>query len=179
MVSQTTIKPLHQNKACYYISVIGYYPNLIGFPSPDNDKKNIIIHEIINFLKNMKKKFEDTHEVVIISRLDVLFDLDVVAILNDLQISYIIALPAQNIAVALEKSTTEISIQNAIKNSKEIVHLGLGYSKESMMNRDEWMIEKSDMIFAVYNGDENTLTSHAIEYCSKLRKPIVMINPNK
>jgi len=133
----------------------------------------MIKEEVTNYLKQMKTKFQDTHELVVLSRLDNLFDLDVLDISHDLQISYIIALPGQNAPETLEKSHAD----NVIKNAKEIVHLGNGYSKDSMTTRDKWMSDKSDILLVIHNDDENTLTYNAIEYSILKRKPIVKINP--
>lgn len=65
-------------------------------------------------------------------------------------------------------------LNQAVK--KTIVCEG-GYSPWKMLKRNEYMVDKCDLLFSVWNGKESGGTWRAIEYAKKLNKKILNLNP--
>ena len=53
-----------------------------------------------------------------------------------------------------------------------------GYEAWKMIIRDHWMVDNSDLLIAVYNGDKDGGTAKTFQYATKMKKQIVVINPN-
>lgn len=52
------------------------------------------------------------------------------------------------------------------------------YAPWKMMNRNKWMVENSDLVIAVWNGDEKGGTYHCVEYAKNKRKHIINLWPD-
>lgn len=67
-----------------------------------------------------------------------------------------------------------------LKNAKEvkIVSEG-GYSPEKMQLRNEWMVDNSDLVIAVWNGVPKGGTANCVRYAELVKKPILRIDPRE
>jgi uncharacterized phage-like protein YoqJ len=55
-----------------------------------------------------------------------------------------------------------------------------GYAAWKMIVRDKAMVDESDLVIAVWNGDEgNSGTGHTVAYARKVGKPLFIIDPRK
>jgi uncharacterized phage-like protein YoqJ len=52
-----------------------------------------------------------------------------------------------------------------------------GYAAWKMNVRNEYMVNKCDLLIAVYNGDQKGGTYNCIKYAESISKPILKINP--
>lgn len=48
-----------------------------------------------------------------------------------------------------------------------------GYAAWKLLNRNKWMVDNSDMVVAVWNGDEDGGTAHCIKYAQRKGKEII------
>lgn len=64
-------------------------------------------------------------------------------------------------------------IQNC---SKVVIVSDGGYSPEKMQLRNEWMVDNSDLLIAVWNGNKGG-TGNCVRYAQLIKKPIHIINP--
>lgn len=46
------------------------------------------------------------------------------------------------------------------------------------MKRDRYMVDKSDFVIAVYNGQQKGGTYYTINYAKQLKRPIEILNLN-
>ena len=53
------------------------------------------------------------------------------------------------------------------------------YHPAKMQKRNEYMVDNSDIVIAVWNGDKKGGTWNCIKYAQKLGKEIIYINPNE
>jgi len=53
-----------------------------------------------------------------------------------------------------------------------------GYSVSKMQTRNEWMVDNSDILIAVWDGS-NGGTANCVEYAESLGKKTIRINPNE
>jgi len=51
------------------------------------------------------------------------------------------------------------------------------YSPWKMQQRNKWMVDHSNLVFAVWNGKESGGTWHCIQYAKTLNIPIYHLNP--
>lgn len=52
-----------------------------------------------------------------------------------------------------------------------------GYSPEKMQIRNEWMVNHSDQLIAIWDGTAGG-TANCVAYAEKVKKPIIRINPH-
>ncbi len=52
------------------------------------------------------------------------------------------------------------------------------YSKMSFIERDEWMVDNSDLLIGIWDGTKNGGTYTTIKYAKKVNKPILFIPIN-
>ena len=141
-----------------------------------------LLDEMKTFLKECINKFQDTHEVIVLSGLNKGFDIDAIHAVNEMNIPFIAVLPSITDVTNEEKesfSNQDTKLIELLGSAMDSIIVNKGeLKKESLFERDEFMIKKSDVIFAIYNFDQNTEIGHAISYCKQTRKPMVIVNPN-
>lgn len=60
----------------------------------------------------------------------------------------------------------------------QITHVSEGgYSVESLLKRDRYVVDQCQILVAIFTGEWNTGTGHTIKYAQKMNKPIIYINP--
>jgi uncharacterized phage-like protein YoqJ len=47
-----------------------------------------------------------------------------------------------------------------------------GYAAWKLLNRNKWMVDNTDMVVAVWNGDEDGGTAHCVKYAQRKNKEI-------
>ena len=50
------------------------------------------------------------------------------------------------------------------------------YNQNCMLERNRYMVDKSDYVFAVWNGERHGGTWYTIEYAKKNHKPVGILN---
>ena len=71
-----------------------------------------------------------------------------------------------------------IVYKNIIEQADEVVYISEQYSKECFQKRNMWMVDRSDLVIAVYNGHASG-TRNTIEYAKRRNVPINMIDLSK
>ncbi len=64
----------------------------------------------------------------------------------------------------------------SIINSDFNIYIGDKYSREIFHRRNRYMVDKSDVVIAVYDGRKGGGTSYTIKYAKKCGKKIIIIN---
>jgi len=150
-----------------------------------NNMNTRLLDEMKTFVKECINKFQDTHEVIVLSGLNKGFDIDAIHAINEMNIPFVAVLPAitdvTNVTNEEKDSFTNQDTQlvELLGCAKDTIIVNRGeLKKESLFERDELMIKKADVVFAIYNFDQNTEIGHAVSYCKQFRKPMVIVNPN-
>ena len=61
---------------------------------------------------------------------------------------------------------------------REIVIVsGKGYAPWKMQRRNEWMVENSEGVLTLWNGDNLGGTFKCVQYAEAMRKPIINVWP--
>ena len=170
----------------YYVCVLGYFPKpKVGYTLHDDNNMNTrLLDEMKTFIKECINKFQDTHEVIVLSGLNKGFDIDAIHAVNEMNIPFVAVLPAitdvTNVANEEKDSfNQDTKLVELLGSAKDTIIVNRGeLKKESLFERDELMIMKADVVFAIYNFDQNTEIGHAVSYCKQFRKPMVIVNPN-
>ena len=186
VVSHTdTPNHTHQHtKMPYYVCVLGYFPKpKVGYTlHNDNNMNTRLLDEMKTFIKECIAKFQDTHEVIVLSGLNRGFDIDAIHVVNEMNIPFVAVLPAITdlTNVANEEKDQDTKLVELLGAAKDtiIVSARGELKKETLFERDELMIKKADVVFAIYNFDQNTEIGRAVSYCNQFRKPMVIVNPN-
>lgn len=62
-------------------------------------------------------------------------------------------------------------------HASEIVHVcEPGYAAWKLQKRNEWMVDRCDLLLAVWDGS-NGGTANCVRYAEKIGRPLVRINP--
>ena len=68
--------------------------------------------------------------------------------------------------------------KSILSRADEIVHVSeVGYSIFKMQKRNEYMVDRCDILIAVWNGS-NGGTANCVRYAEKKKKNIIYLNPN-
>lgn len=73
----------------------------------------------------------------------------------------------------------KLRYENIIDNADEVNIISQRYTPECMLNRNRYMVDKSDVVIAVFNGIEKGGTFYTINYAEKENKIIELLNLNK
>ena len=76
---------------------------------------------------------------------------------------------ATNVYIDEQKEDKDYSIKGTISGE---------YHPAKMQKRNEWMVDKCDMLIGCWDGIENGGTWNCIKYAKKINKEIVIIDPN-
>jgi len=72
---------------------------------------------------------------------------------------------------------TQIEFEDLCSRADEVIDVSDDpFSPEKMQIRNEWMVDKSAAVIAVYNGGGGG-TNNCVKYAQKTFKPILLINP--
>jgi len=64
----------------------------------------------------------------------------------------------------------------SIINSDIHIYIGNTYTKDIFHRRDRYMVDKSDIVIAVYDGREGGGTSYTMKYAKKCGKKLIVIS---
>lgn len=65
-----------------------------------------------------------------------------------------------------------------LKLANEVNYITKDYQKGCCLKRDRYMVDKSDFVIAVYNGQQKGGTYYTINYAKQLKRPIEILNLN-
>jgi uncharacterized phage-like protein YoqJ len=69
--------------------------------------------------------------------------------------------------------------QDLLNKAKEVVVVCEGgYEPWKMQKRNEFMVDKADVLVAVWNGEKQGGTYNCVKWAEKVGRPIIRINPN-
>ena len=160
------------------LAITGLRAQKLPWGFNENDKrfqkmKTQVTEYLIKFIKNGYSTFYDGMALG--------FDLIALEILIDLKIKYpyikiIGAMPCPNQDAKWTRAEKE-----RYKNIKEQIDQSIVvsekyYGKECMLKRNRFIVDNSDMLFALWDGTPGG-TMYTIEYAKSQNKPVVIIEP--
>lgn len=98
----------------------------------------------------------------------------VLDIRKDLSVILEIAVPCPNQDLKWNKED-KILYDSIIKKADKVTLVSNSYTSFCMQKRNEYMVNNSDIILAVWNGAESGGTYNTIKYAQKVKKPIKFI----
>ena len=64
---------------------------------------------------------------------------------------------------------------NILRQADSSVILSESYTRTCMLERNRYMVDKSDYVFAIWNGERKGGTWYTMEYAKKLKRPIEVL----
>lgn len=64
---------------------------------------------------------------------------------------------------------------NLLRQADSSVILSESYTRTCMLERNRYMVDKSDYVFAVWNGERKGGTWYTMEYAKKLKRPVEVL----
>lgn len=64
---------------------------------------------------------------------------------------------------------------NLLRQADSSVVLSESYTRTCMLERNRYMVDKSDYVFAVWNGERKGGTWYTMEYAKKLKRPVEVL----
>ncbi len=58
------------------------------------------------------------------------------------------------------------------------MYVNRSYQKNCMLERDRFLVKKSDYLLAVYNGEQRGGTAATVRYAKNLGRKIILIDPS-
>jgi len=154
------------------IACTGHRPNKLDNDySYTSDLSKRIMHEMRSFL------LRDGSVSSIISGLAVGIDTMWAMVGFELGIPVIGAIPFEGQENRWPDRTKELYYRLLIKCTQKVYVSEPGYTASKMQIRNQWMVDNSDLLFAVYNGDQFGGTYNCIQYALSKQKPVVYLNP--
>jgi uncharacterized phage-like protein YoqJ len=141
----------------------GHRPDKLGGYSDEAFNKLVEIAETT---------FKKTNPSEVISGMALGWDMALAQAAVNMGIPFIAAIPFLGQENMWIKKTQEYYKELLSKASRiEIVCEG-GYAAFKMQKRNEWMVDNSDVVLAMYNGDTSGGTYNCVKYATN-RKPII------
>lgn len=113
----------------------------------------------------------------VISGMALGFDLWLAHVAIKLGIPVLAAVPFDGQESAWPQSSQQLYNALLKKASEIIIVSEGGYSASKMQVRNEFMVDKCDLVLACYNGDQTGGTANCIAYAKNKNKPIIYIDP--
>lgn len=141
----------------------GHRPDKLGGYSNESHNKLVDIAECWLEINKPDK---------VISGMAVGWDLALAQAATNLKIPLIAAIPCRN---QDEKwsDTDKLHRKMLLLLAQEKHFISEEYTKSCMLDRNIWMVENSNMVLAMWNGENEGGTAHCIRYAKKMGKPIV------
>ena len=73
-------------------------------------------------------------------------------------------------------NTDKLRYKSILKRANEIYLVSERYTPECMLKRNRHMVDKSDIVIAVFNGIEKGGTWYTIQYAQRKNVPILIVN---
>ncbi len=67
--------------------------------------------------------------------------------------------------------------RSVLKQADSIVYVNRSYQKNCMLERDRFLVEWSDYLLAVYNGEQRGGTAATVRYAKNSGRKIILIDP--
>ena len=64
---------------------------------------------------------------------------------------------------------------NILRQADSSVILSESYTRTCMLERNRYMVDKSDYVFAIWNGERKGGTWYTMEYAKKLKRPVEVL----
>ena len=64
-----------------------------------------------------------------------------------------------------------------LRQADSVVFVNRDYRKNCMLERNYFLVEHADIIFAVYNGERRGGTASTVRYAQKKKKKVILLNP--
>ncbi|MBD5099555.1 MAG: DUF1273 domain-containing protein [Clostridiales bacterium] len=64
-----------------------------------------------------------------------------------------------------------------LAQANEVVYVRQEYSRDCMLERNRWMVDRASILLAVYNGTYRSGTGMTVRYAQKLGREIIIIDP--
>jgi uncharacterized phage-like protein YoqJ len=192
-VPQMTGKPL------YKVAFTGHRPDKLpgGYANQNHPGRLALQGEIKAALERAVAKFGATHEVVAITGGAQGIDTDAAREAHKLGLRFIVAAPFQNQSAAWpddakKRYAAMCKLANAevagflaageCDTDGGVVNVSSGGWQSGADNwkftsRDEWMVDNSDALIAIYDGSNDGGTAKAYAYAKQKQHPVLRINP--
>lgn len=151
------------------ISFSGHRPNKIGGYKTPNPTYNYICKEIEKHLIALKPE-----KVIVGGALGV--DTWAANIAYKLKIPFILAVPFKGQELAWPPSSQNIYNRMLEKSLEVVIVSDGGYSAAKMQIRNQWMVDRADILIGIWNGSTGG-TGNCINYAKSKNKKIILIDP--
>ena len=64
-----------------------------------------------------------------------------------------------------------------LAQANEVVYVGQEYSRDCMLERNRWLVDRASILLAVYDGTYRSGTGMTVRYAQKLGREIIIIHP--
>ncbi len=153
------------------IAFTGHRPSSLGGYTIPNDTYNKVITKIESLLVELKPE-------LVVCGMALGVDQWAAEICIKLGIPFIAAVPfIGQESIWPPESKDKYKELLAKASEVEIVSEG-GYTPAKLQIRNCWMVDRSDLIIAVFNGSSGG-TANCIKYAKQQEKQIIIINPNE
>lgn len=149
-----------------------------GFPFEygiDKPKHNAYLKKLEQKIKLAMTEYGITN---FISGMALGMDLDfaetVLKLRNDFPITLECAIPCPNQTLNWDVKD-KLRYDSILKRADNVKLVSERYTAECMLKRNRYMVDKSELIIAVFNGIKKGVTWHTINYAKKENKVIVLI----
>lgn len=161
---------------------IDYFIGGTGHRPPVLFEKDHYSDENRNYLKQFAKNIITMHISIdmgichkIISGMAQGWDQAISEAAIDMQLPFIAALPFQGMEAKWPKESQNKFNWILSKASEVIIVCEGGYANYKFYERDKWMVDKSDKILALYNGNTTGGTAITVQYAYSINKPVTNI----
>lgn len=151
------------------VSFTGHRPNKLGGYRTPNDIFNYITSELKKILSNLKPEKA-------ISGMALGWDQWAVQVCVDLQIPFIAAVPFIGQEKIWPQTSKDIYYDLLKKAIEQVIVCEGEYAAWKMQKRNEWMVDRSDVVIACFDGT-NGGTANCIRYAKEKNKELIIINP--
>lgn len=157
------------------LGITGHRPSVLNYDYDINH------NDWYNIRSNICDKILELNVTKIISGMALGTDQLCVSIAIELQIPFIAAVPFKG-QESVWPYKSKALYKDFLSAAEEVVFVGQLNSNKSnfselMQLRNEWIVNNSDEMLAVWNGDKKGGTYNAITYAKQNNKSITIINP--
>lgn len=156
----------------------GHRPKKLPFKSNETDERCVRLKEILR--DEIEKMITEKGVKKFISGMAIGTDMICAEIVLELKEKYDItlecAIPCRNQSEKWNKKQKER--YNALLPKADVItYLQDEYTRGCMQRRNKYMADKSQYVIAVWNGSKSG-TANTIKYAEKLKRNIIIIDPN-
>lgn len=67
--------------------------------------------------------------------------------------------------------------RSILAQANEVIYVGQEYSRNCMLKRNRYMVDRASILLAVYNGTYRSGTGMTVRYAQKLGREVIIIDP--